>query len=175
MVDFREHAGALQRRAGHPAAQHNGRDTEMGGAATGDELLVAVRGLSEADIPWLHDLCSRKYNYRYDAIASEQWFRNQVFKNSVLYCAVRTDNAFCITFLTVPVWFPGEYEANVLFICAEDGAHWEAMRLLRFSIDWSRIRKCTTWRLACDTAVDLGPFAMRLGATESWPRYMVRF
>jgi hypothetical protein len=71
-------------------------------------------------------------------------------------------------------WLAGELEANVVFICADDGCMWQALRLLRCSIDWARRRRCTTWRLASETDYDLGPLARRLGVTEQSPRFILQ-
>lgn len=137
-------------------------------------VLVEPRALTEADIPWLFQLCRKKYSHRFDALGTEVWFRNTVLKSPLLYAPQRTDNAFCISMMTVTPWLPTEFEACVLFICAEDGAHWEVMRLLRASVDWARLRRCTAWRCASETEADLTVFARRVGATEISPRFTIR-
>jgi hypothetical protein len=72
-------------------------------------------------------------------------------------------------------WLPSEPECIVLFVCADDGAGWEALRLLRDSIAWARGRKCAVWRLSSDTDAELVMLARRLGITEISPRYCIRF
>lgn len=104
-------------------------------------------------------------------MASEAWFRNIVLKGPLMFGAFRTDDAFLICMLSVLPWLPGETECNICFACADDGAMWQLMTLLRFSIDWAKKRKCTIWRLTSDTTYDLGPLALRLGAKEITPRY----
>ena len=134
------------------------------------------RLLVEADIPWLAQLFGKRYTAypSYDAIAAEGWFRNRVLKEPMLFLPQRTDNAFCISMLSVTPWLPVDYETNVVVICAEDNAPWEAITLLRASVTWSRLRRCKVWRLSSDTHNDMALFAQRLGAEEISPRYVVR-
>lgn len=130
--------------------------------------------MGEPDIPWLCNLFRKKYPTTYDAFATEGWFRNHVLKQAMLFVPVRTDNAFCITMLSTAPWIPAELEANVVAICADDNAIWEALHLLRHSIEWARFRKCGVWRMTSDTDTDLAMFARRLGATELSPRFSMR-
>lgn len=138
-------------------------------------VLVEPRVLTEHDVPWLYDICRRRYSHKYDPISTELWFRNTVLKNPMLFCPQRTANAFCISALSALPWLPTEFGCNISFICAEEGALAEAIQLLRFSIEWARQRKCKTWAVASDTPTDLKILALRLNATEIHPRYVIRF
>lgn len=135
-------------------------------------ILVGIRLLTEDDIPWMYDLTTRKYP-QYDAVTTEGWFRNQVLKTPLLFLPQRTDNAFCITMLTFTPWIATP-ECTVVFICADDDAHWEAMKLMRSSIEWARKRKCNYWRVSSDTDNDLTMFARRLGVNEISPRFSLK-
>jgi hypothetical protein len=130
--------------------------------------------MTEEDIPWLRQLAIKRYTQRWDPISSETWFRNVVLKQPVIFHAVRTENAFAISLLSVPPWFPGEYACDLIFICADDGAMYEALHLIRASIEWARSRKCSIWRISSDTDHDLAPLAKRVGANEPTPRYVLR-
>jgi hypothetical protein len=143
--------------------------------AASSDILVEPWLLTENDIPWLVDLCKRRYSNKYDPVTTEGWFRNIVLKSPVIFNPSRMPNAFCISMLSLVPWLPSEIECSVIFICAEHGAHWEGMKLLRSSIEWARTRKSTVWKLQSDTDYDLSGMAKRLGATEIAPRYVVRF
>jgi hypothetical protein len=130
--------------------------------------------MREEDLPWLSYLCKKRYSDRYDEEGTINWFRNICLKGPLLFQPIRTDNAFCITMLSVLPWLPAEWEANVVFICADVGAGWDAIHLLRASIEWGRKRKAHRWRLMSETDFDLAPLAKRLGATELSPRYSLR-
>jgi len=127
--------------------------------------------LSENDLPWLFFLGKKKYGTEWDEATTEGWFRNIVLKSPLMFHAVRTANAFCISMISVLPWLPSDFECNIVFICADDGAGWEAMKLMRDSIVWARKRKCVRWKLASDTEVDMYAIARRLGATEVSPRF----
>ncbi|HEY2530280.1 MAG TPA: hypothetical protein VGJ20_20480 [Xanthobacteraceae bacterium] len=129
--------------------------------------------MTENDIPWLYDICTRRYSRKYDPISTELWFRNKVLKEPLWFLPQRTPGAFCISTLSVLAWLPTEFHCNVAFICADDGCGWEALRLLRASIAWSHSRKCKTWAVASDTPTDLKQLALRIGATEIYPRYVI--
>ena len=127
--------------------------------------------MTEADIPWLTYLGKKRYSGRYSEDETVKWFVNICLKQTVLFQPERTDNAFCITMLSIVPWLPLECEANVLFICADDDAYWEGLRLLRSSIAWAKVRKATRWRIVSETDYDLGPLARRVGAKELTSRF----
>jgi hypothetical protein len=133
------------------------------------------RLMSDEDIPWLTWLCKKRYAADYDSESTTAWFRNIVLKSPLMFYAVRSQDAFVVTMISVTPWLPNSIEANVVFVCADDDAMWQALRLLRCSIDWARRRKCTLWRLSSDTGNELGPLAKRLGAVEVSPRYVLHF
>jgi hypothetical protein len=130
--------------------------------------------MTEDDSDWLERLCKKRYGLGYDSYSSLAWFKNNVLKNPMMFYAVRSEDAFIITMLSGIPWLAGHLEANVVFICADDGCMWQAMRLLRCSVDWAKRRKCTVWRLSSDTDYDLAPLARRLGVTELSPRFILR-
>lgn len=130
--------------------------------------------MTEADIPWLHTVCAKRYpRDKFDPIGTEGWFRNIVLKSPLLFCPIRTDNAFLIAMLCCVPWKPADFEANVIMVCADDGGMWEALRLLRVSVEWAKLRKCSSWRLTSENE-DLTMLARRLGATETSPRFNLR-
>jgi hypothetical protein len=135
---------------------------------------VTPRLLTEADIPWMVDLGRRRYSNRFDVMATEAWFRNIVMKAPLVFLPVRLDSAFLIMALNVIPWVPGELEGNVILVAADNGCMWQALELLRFSIEWAKKRRATEWRLTSETEVELGPLARRLGAKELSPRYCLR-
>lgn len=134
-----------------------------------------VRLLTENDLPWLIYLCKKRYSNRFDSSTTENWFRNIVLKSPMTFYPTRTENAFQITMLSVMPWLPAEPEANVIFVCADTGGMWEALRLLRDSIEWAKGRKCSIWRLTSDTEHEFPGVAKRLGCQEISPRYLIRF
>jgi hypothetical protein len=76
--------------------------------------------------------------------------------------------------LSVMPWLPTEWEAHVIFICADADAGWEALKLLRASVEWSRKRKAAVWRICSETDCDLSALAKRLGADELSRRFSLR-
>jgi hypothetical protein len=92
-----------------------------------------------------------------------------------MFYAARTQDAFCITLLSITPWLPTEIDANVIFLCADDDCMWQGLRLLRCSIEWAKRRNATLWRMSSDTDYDLRMLAKRVGATEVAPRFVLRF
>ena len=167
MVDIREPSRALYSGQRDLTPAYNG--------ASDLSILVEPVLLTENDLPWLYDICRRRYSHKYDPISTEGWCRNIVMKTPMLFLPQRMPNAFAISMLSVVPWLPSNFNCNLVFICAEAECQWEAMKLLRASIAWADRRECKTWNIASDTDVDLGPLAHRLGAEEIWPRYVIRF
>ena len=130
--------------------------------------------MTETDIPWLKYLGQKRYHEAFDLEGTEGWFRNIVLKGPLMFYPVRTDNAFLIAMLSCCPWTPSLFECNVILVCADDGAMWDALTLLRGSINWARRRQCVIWRLSSDTDYELSPLARRVGATELSPRFVLR-
>lgn len=126
------------------------------------------------DLPWINELCKRRYPQVYTQHETDSWYLNSVLRSPMNFFPARTADAFCISMLSAKPWIAGGLECHVVFICADDGALWQAMRLLRSSIAWAKLRKCTDWRMSSDTDYDLRPLAMRLGATEPQPYWVLR-
>jgi hypothetical protein len=127
--------------------------------------------MTEADLPWLRMVCAKRYPPdKFDPYCMEGWFRDTVLKQPLLFCPLRTDNAFLIVMLCCVPWTPATFEANVVAVCADDGGMWEALRLLRVSVEWAKLRKCSSWRLTSEND-DLSMLACRIGATETSPRF----
>ncbi|HEY2231447.1 MAG TPA: hypothetical protein VGI22_27670, partial [Xanthobacteraceae bacterium] len=160
-----------------PAAASGNSRYALVGYASEESLPVLVEPwpMTENDIPWLYDLCKKRYPGKYDSVTTEGWFRNIVLKQPVLFHPVRMRNAFCISMLSILPWMPSDIECTVVFVCADDGCMWEAMKCLRSSVEWGRLRKCSVWRLCSDTDYELKAIAHRLGATEQSPRYCIRY
>jgi hypothetical protein len=138
------------------------------------DVAVLVRLMSEADLPWLRMVTAKRYpRDKFDPESMEGWFVNIVLKQPLLFCPIRTDNAFVISMLCCVPWLPAEFEANVVAVCADDGGMWEALRLLRVSVEWAKRRKCSSWRLTSEND-DLTMLARRIGATETSPRFLMR-
>ena len=123
----------------------------------------------------MQELGDRRYPGRYDRLGTEMWFRNIVLKGPMMFLPIRSANAFCIAMISTTPWMPQAPECNVVLVCAEEGCMWEAIMLLRASIEWGKRRRCALWRLSSETDFDLAPIAHKLGATEANVRYVLRF
>lgn len=124
------------------------------------------------DLPWLHDLCVRRYPKHYDSHTTEAWYKNIVLSNPLQFIAIRTDRAFSVAHLEAMPWTAFELECCVMFTCAEEGAMWEAVKCLRMTLFWARQRKCKRWHLWSETTFELGPMAKRLGINRTATRYI---
>ena len=145
-------------------------------ALRGGQSLVAPkrhRIVVEDDIPWMSNLAQARYPRHYDIEAAEMWMRNIVLRQPMVFYPIRTDHAFMVTLISLLPWLPGEPEANVVILCAEDGWLWDAIRLARASFDWAIRRNCHRWGINSDTQFDLAPIADRIGGVERKARYVV--
>lgn len=130
--------------------------------------------MNESDLAWALPLFRKRYPQRYDQDGAEGWFRNIVLKAPLLFYPARTDHAFVITMQSSLPWLPSEWTADVVATCAEEGAMWEVVQLLRRSVEWSRQRRLTIWRICSETDYDIEPLARRMGASSITPRYILR-
>lgn len=122
------------------------------------------------DLPWLYYLCRKRYADDYTPTETEGWFRNSVLTNAVVFFPIRTNDAFLIAHLHVWPWKAKEFTCDVMFICADDGAVWQALSLVRASIAWAESRKAAVWRISSETEIDVTPLALRVGAKKIGPR-----
>ena len=136
-----------------------------------DAVLMEPWLLTENDVQWLIFLGKKRYGNDWDDATTEGWFRNIVLKSPLMFHGARTANAFAVSMISVLPWLPSRFECNIVFVCADDGAMWEAFKLMRDSIAWAKKRKCACWKLSSDTEVDLQQMALRLGATRISPRF----
>ena len=184
MVDLHQPPGTLHREQRNSSFAISGADAALGEPAAADfPILVSSEGtpllvsdpdptlLSENDIQWLHYLCKKKYKIEYDRKTTENWFINTVLKSPLMFHPVRLANSFTISMLSCVPWLPNDFECHIVLCCADDGAMWEAVKLLRDSIRWGRYRKCKVWKLTSDTDNDFANIARRLGVTEISPRF----
>ena len=126
-------------------------------------------------MPWMVELAKARYPRTFDIESAELWFRGVVLKQPTVFYPIRTDHAFMVTLIAIIPWTPSEPEANSVMLCAEDGHMWDAIRLVRASIEWAGRRKCARWQLNSDTDYDLEPIARLMGANILTPRYSIRF
>lgn len=155
------------------AASSDGSDVDASGRRAPYQK-QQLRLITENDIAWMVELGDRRYSGRYDRLGVEMWFRNIVLKGPMMFLPIRSDNAFLIAMLSTTPWVPQTPEANVALVCADEGAMWEAVMLLRASIEWAKRRKCSLWRVSSETDFDLEPIALKLGAKERQVRYVLR-
>ena len=189
MVDIRQSSAALHSQQrdfadpGHVSdggGNSSGTDNRIGPVVVGvskpDPVSILVTDpdpwlLTENDIEWMQRLGAKKYHVQYDPKTTEAWFRNTVLKSPLMFYATRLRSSFCVSMLACVPWLPNDFECHVVLACADDGAMWEVMKLLRDSIRWARFRKCKIWRLSSDTENDFAAIARRLGVTEISPRF----
>lgn len=127
----------------------------------------SVRVCTAADLPWVMSLAYRRYG-PYDPGKVLRFLVSAIDDPKGLL--LRSDEAFLIASAYEPMW-SNTPECNVLFLCAEEGAHWQTISLLQTSIDWARAKACCKWWLGSETESDIGALAKRVGAEPTWPRY----
>lgn len=129
--------------------------------------------MTKDDLPWLTDLCIRRYSNEYDRETTSAWFLNSVLTTPLQFLAIRTDHAFTVAHMTVQPFRANVMEAQQIFTCAEEGAMWEAIYLLRVSREWARNKGAKRWCLWSETSFDLEPMARRLGFPKETKVYVL--
>ena len=140
----------------------------MDGSLT-QESLSTRRLITVNDIPWILSLAHERYR-PFDPGRALSWIVDAI--NNPRSCCIRSDDAFCFAGLGGYFWFPKEPECFVVLLCAAEGKHWQAVRLLRETIEWAREQGCTKWWLSSDTDYEFRALAKRVGAVER-PRFLL--
>jgi len=114
---------------------------------------------------------TRRQGLDFNPVHAEWWLREEVFKNSQ-YLPIRTQNAFLIAYINPTPWQMAELECHVLVLVSDEDCIWEAVRLLRYSIEYAKACGCSFWRYSWDYG-DAGTLVRRVGAREDVPRYII--
>lgn len=126
--------------------------------------------ISFDDLPWVLSLAHRRYTHTPDPGTTLAWLA-RIIQSPDVASAIRSDGAFCVATLNVPPWWPDERECHVSVLVADKGCHWQAISLLRETIQWARVRGCVRWYLSSETDVDFGLLAQRVGCTFQVVKY----
>lgn len=125
-----------------------------------------------ADLPWVLSLGYECYG-PYDPGGVLRFLLGAVNSPDILAIRSEDKNAALCASIVIPPWYPKAPECNVLLICARKGSHWQAVKLLRESISWARLRGCVVWRFHSDSKHGVGALALRVGAREDTTRYVM--
>ena len=129
--------------------------------------------MTREDLPWVYDLCCRRYGPEFHPDTTAAWFLNVVLPRPLEYFAIRSERALTIVQLTIQPFRGCITEAQTMFTCAEEGAIWDVVHLLRKSKDWSKERGASRWCLWSETSFELGPLARRLGFPKETKVYVL--
>jgi hypothetical protein len=136
-----------------------------------DFRVVSLRRIGIDDVPFVLSLAYRRYR-SFDPGKTLLWLAGILRAPRAL--AIRDDNAFLICHITTSPWHtPEEKECHIVFCCAAEGYHWQAVKLLKQSVQWARGQGCILWRFHSDTDCSVGALAKRAGADEAPPRYLI--
>ena len=126
--------------------------------------------MTPEDVPWALSLAHRRYSQGYDPGGGLLAFLDAI--KSPRQLALRSDNGFLGAQIAWPPWRPQQRDCMVVVLCTEEGHHWEAVQMLRYSVVWAREQKCTRWFLGGDGEKSLAALARRVGA-GSMPVYRI--
>lgn len=129
-----------------------------------------IRTLTANDLPWGLSLAWERYA-PFDPGAAVLFYLAVLKSETTL--RLRTDHAFLIATITNAPWQPTEKECSVLILCAAPEHHWDAVKLARESLAWSRAHKCKRWCFTSNTTHNVGALCLRIGARPRQPRYCV--
>ena len=131
---------------------------------------VELRRITDTDVPWVLSLSYERY-LSFDPGRTIVWLLATLRSPTAL--AIRTDHAFAIANIITSAWHPKEHECHIVFLCAADGYHWEAIKLLRQSIGWARGRGCIRWWVSSETEYRIDALAKRVGARPAVQRWLL--
>lgn len=120
------------------------------------------------DIPFILSLAHDRYR-PFDPGRTLVWLLECLRNPSMLL--LRDDDAFLIASIATPSWHPKESGCHVIFLCAREGKHWQAVKMLRHSIEWAREKNCVDWWLSSETEYKIDAMAKRMGAKAEVLRY----
>jgi len=124
----------------------------------------------DQDLAWVMSMGYRHYG-PYDPGTTLEFLVRYFNSNDTI--KLRTNAAFLLAIRVVPAWRPTEAECHVSALCAEKGAHWEALKLLRYSVTWAKAVGANKWRFHSETNFLVDALAKRVGAYQDTPRWRI--
>lgn len=132
-----------------------------------------IRPITVDDLPWVLSLGSRRYK---DGDPGGALVALSQAMRSPTALAIRSDYGFLVANINIVGWYPQKRNCYVLAVCVEEGHHsWDAIKLLRASVEWAKEQKCERWWFTSDLEHEreVASLAERLGA---WvvPHYVIK-
>lgn len=131
-----------------------------------------IRPITADDVPWGMSLANRRYEERFDPGGALVAIGQAMRLPTAL--AIRSDHGFLVANILASLWFPKKRTCQILWLCVEEGYHWEAVKLLRTSVAWAKDQKCTRWWVDSETEHEVAALAERVGARAA-PRWEIDF
>lgn len=138
----------------------------------GSQLQPACHRVVADDLHWMLSLAHQRYG-AYDPGGALNFLLQALNAPNTLMLRSERRDAFLIAATVTPPWYPNKTECHVMVLCAKPGAHWAAIRLLRESVAWAKLRNCVRWRFYSETEHDVGALCRYLGAHADSPRYVI--
>lgn len=132
-----------------------------------------IRRVGMDDVPWLLSLAYKRYGAFDPGWVLLRLAEAMSRKHDWL--VARSARAFVIANLFLPPWRECQPECNIVVLCAEPGAVWDAVRVARYSVEWAKEKGCLHWWLGSETSYDISPIAKRIGASQAMPRFRMDF
>jgi hypothetical protein len=130
-----------------------------------------IRAIADDDIPWIVELCRRRYAMAGYDFGGGLIALVQAMKLDTAL-AWRNDHAFLVGNTQARAWAPKHRTFHILAICSEEGHHWAGVELLRGSIEWAKRQGCERWWIASETEHGVEALALRVGA-RPFPGYAI--
>lgn len=134
------------------------------------DLIRDFRRIEIDDVPWVLSLAYKRYR-PFDPGTTLTWLAGVLRNPDAL--PIRTRHAFLIANIVTSPWQPTERDCHVVFCCAAERYHWEAVRLVRQSITWARGAGCRKWWFSSETEFAIDQIARRVGAKPDVMRYSI--
>ena len=129
-----------------------------------------LREATADDVPWIMSLGYSRYG-PYDPGPVLSHIIHLIRSDHALF--IRNDRAFAIGTLFVPPWRLTPPECNVLMLCSEPGAVWDAVRCLRRVVSWAKDKGCIKCWFGSETEYDISAVAKRVGGVQEQPRFRI--
>lgn len=127
------------------------------------------RPLTIEDLPWALALAWKRYPPFHPGAAVNFY---QAALKTPTALKLRCEHAFLIGNIVTPAWRPDDHEFHMLVLCAVEAHHWDAIKLLRESVQWARSQGCKRWWFSSDTTYEVEALCRRIGATRQM-RYRI--
>lgn len=131
---------------------------------------MTVRRATVIDLPELLDIARASYGVQFDERKAQDFGLAALMNPNI--GTFRDNDALCMVGLS-EFFFEDEKRANVMFLAVRDQQSWQAVKVIRAALQWSKLKGAGSFHFGEETGMKMETIAKRIGATKDRPSFRI--